>query len=692
MKASPTHKLVVKLFGVAALLAWFAFVVSATWPSFTWQLDYYGTLGPQARTLLVVALAAGSAAAAAFAYWRTRSRLPVERALVVLLPLGALAYAPKGAIGAAAVAAAGYAIGRLASHVLGLPLGRAFTDVALTTFLGWGIAAWLLFWADLSGALNLPLFLTLAVAPWLLLWKFRRDATAPATAPAEQQALQAPPPLAALALPFVGVLLLSTVAVALAPPIAFDSINFHLPLIEQRVALGHGFPSEARPYGYFPQSFEVLSAWAYALGDQRSPQILSPFIALLCLAVCWQIARRVGASRGAAMLATSAAFAIPAVTWMSSVVKNDFLMAAFQLSALLCLLRHHQDKRREWLFVAVFLIGAAFSVKHSALFAAPALLLLLGAAVWRSPRRLALAFLLAAVLSTGAVWHAKTFQLTGNPTYPSAAAGAVGALDPTDPGAPLNNWRRFSNILANAHTEGHIVFENVLPAPLGIFLALFTPLAFLRGGPHAGRERRARRMVALFVALSFFYWISTMNNVRYVIAPLLLLPVLIAQPLLDLWRNSRVALRAVLGGLTLYSFAFAVTGVLIINNSPAQLRFLSGQLTAEQYLSASTSTYSPIQAVNALAQPGDFTLALDCCAAAFYSESWRFHCIPEPAADGPWDAPLQRLSEWRYRFLIVKASLENRAKGLPPRREIYRDRNYVAYELDPTRPDPTRAP
>lgn len=658
-----------------SLLLWFGFVVVSTYPSIRWQIDYFDRLGPRAPWVLlsVVGLVCLGSALYAFAWNRTSIRL--ELLLPALSAALAVLYAPRAFMGAALTGWGAYAVGRLVMRLARTPRPRSAADIALAAFLGWGLAGFVLFWADLCGLLRWPVTLGLLLVPTFLLLALPEENSDQSRTGGEPEPRT---PITGLVAPFSAVLGLSALAVALAPPIAYDSINFHLPLIEQRAVTGHAPPSEVLQYSYYPQSFETLSAWAVSLGGEQSSQILVVLITGLCLTLCAGIARELGATRDIAWFAVFGVMTMPAAVWMGSVVKNDFLMAGFQIASLLCVLRHQRQGRPSWLALGAFLLGASFAVKHSALFGAPALGLLLARGAWKSARKWKLGLVAGILIAAGFVWHARTYVLTGNPVYPVAISRAAAAVDASDPGSPVNNTARFAKILRDMHLNGPVVFENILPAPLGILPALFVPFAFL---PVRGAEDRERRQVLFFVSVTFIYWIATMNNVRYLIAPLLLLPVLVAQPLARVWSEGSRATQVLVSAAILYAAATGALGAAIINNSPNQARLLAGRITRGEYLQAARPTYAPISAAGRAARPGDTVLSLGCCGADFYPESWNFHCVARLDEAGGWQGVGEPLAAGDYRFLIVSNAISQPPFEWPARDEIYRDAEYAVYRL-----------
>src|SRR5690606_6139111 len=142
-------------------------------------------------------------------------------------------------------------------------------------------------------------------------------------------------------------------------------------------------PSFDHEYSFFPQAFEVLMAWAYSMGGAQAAQTFCFGLSLLGLALCFQVVRLLGGSRQAAAAVGAIVASAPFLSWTASVLKNDWPLATFQIASAICFLLWRADRNVRWILLGCWFLGSSFGVKHSALFAAVGLSLLVLQALWQ---------------------------------------------------------------------------------------------------------------------------------------------------------------------------------------------------------------------------------------------------------------------------------------------------------------------
>src|SRR5690606_29917693 len=124
---------------------------------------------------------------------------------------------------------------------------------------------------------------------------------------------------------------------ATAPAIAYDAVSHHLPaarhyleggkleplpMVEGVFAAARTFSGgHALAYSYYPQSFEELMAFAWALGGQPAAQLVSPLTCLLSALLTLAIARLCGLSRLAAAVGLGAGLTLPFAHWVGAISK-----------------------------------------------------------------------------------------------------------------------------------------------------------------------------------------------------------------------------------------------------------------------------------------------------------------------------------------------------------------------------------
>jgi len=684
----------------ALFAAWCALVVHYTLPSFLWQVEYYKNPGPGFYQAFLIAAPLTAALAGFYAWVRRRGLWRYEPAALAAIPLvAAFFYEPLGALACLLIVTASYVAGRRLLAALELEPSNTLEDFTLSIGAGFSLFVLLLFGLGVAGLYRPWMFWLLALAtPALDLQRLREI---PSVLRGMQrtwstnESLRSP--LVGAAVFFSAIFIVCGMGVIIAPMVAFDPMNYHIALAEQYVGEGvlqaavdpfyasHPQASELRStwaYAFYPQAFELLSTWAYGTGGLPATQFLAPVFFLLALALCAHIGLQCGWSAPAVALGIAASATMPFIHWTGSVVKNDLAMAFFQLAALACFLGWLRDERFNWIRLGALFLAMSFGVKHTAVFgAAPLAALGVYAGLRQKHPLRALASVALILVFTGAFWHLRTYLITGSPTFPQGSERALDAFELDDAGAAINNLWRYPRILWRAHLDGPALFEAIIPGPVGIYLALFTlpALLSLRRGLNP-----STRAVAFFVFTALLYWMSLMGTLRYAIAPIMLCPLLVSPSLIALHDGLGKALRPLVVVPLIYSFVFAWSGIMIIENNGPQIAYLLGRIDESAYLKVALGPYGVIEAVGKEAAPGDEILSIQACAAVYAPESWRFHCKFLTRREELVDQMSRLLAERPYRFFIVQERYvdEVQTMGLNLE-ELYEGAGYVAYRLGP---------
>lgn len=306
-------------------------------------------------------------------------------------------------------------------------------------------------------------------------------------------------------------------------------MHFHLPLIKTYSILGGliEYPQLIDEYAYNPQNFELLLTLARILGSYRASQLLAAALAALTLLMVAGIGRLAGFSIPSIVLGLASVAGMPMAVWSASVMKNDFTMACFQSAAIYACLKPVRGGSSRWSFLSGMLLGAAFGVKPTALFAAVPIGLIWMWDCRRRPDWLRILSLTGACFAlTAFIWPARTHVFTGDAFLRAPPSNALGALEPTDPKGPLNHLGRYVEIAVDAHIRGDKeIFELPIRSPFGVMTTVLVGGALLR-------RRKRPDPVALSIAVigivSLLYWASTMRTARYGITPILLTPFLLS--------------------------------------------------------------------------------------------------------------------------------------------------------------------
>jgi hypothetical protein len=225
-----------------------------------------------------------------------------------------------------------------------------------------------------------------------------------------------------LAIPVL-VILFSSLVVALAPPLKFDTLVYHLTLPELYTNANRFLYVEGNMYWGFPQLSQMLSAMALALGATKGALIgwgmgLLSLVGIFTLVSDYLGARRAWVSVASLLAGTSLAASMgwAYVDWPS------MLMA---WGAIFMLNKWSQDQKQKSVLLAGVFAAMAFGSKYTAGIIAPLgliFVLMRTKFKWRA----ALPYVLAAFIAASP-WLLKNAVATGNPFYPLLLQG--GAMD-----------------------------------------------------------------------------------------------------------------------------------------------------------------------------------------------------------------------------------------------------------------------
>lgn len=206
---------------------------------------------------------------------------------------------------------------------------------------------------------------------------------------------------------------------ALAPPLVFDALVYHLSLPKIYIAQGHvGYVPDITHWG-FPQSVHMLVTWAAALGSAHGALVSWAMGVLAALGLVSYLAQRIGARAG--WLALAALLSGSSLVNALSSGYVDWPSILMGWGVLVFLERWLHTRELRWAAWAGVLCGLAFGAKYTAGVLAP-----LGAVVFllagKPGLRAALRFL-AAALVFAMPWLLRNFIYTGNPFYPLLLSG-----------------------------------------------------------------------------------------------------------------------------------------------------------------------------------------------------------------------------------------------------------------------------
>lgn len=225
---------------------------------------------------------------------------------------------------------------------------------------------------------------------------------------------------------------------ALAPPLVFDALVYHLSLPKIYLLQGQvGYVAEIMHWGQ-PQLVHMLATWAGALGVGHGALVAWGLGVLALLGLLGHVTERWGARLGWVAVASLLSGASLAASLSSAYMDWGGVLFGWGMLVFLDVWYQHRENR--WIVWAGLLCGLAFGTKYTAGILAPlgVLALLVGRAGWRDVARY-----LAAALAMALPWLGRNWASTGNPFYPLLLPG--GEMDAlriayVQSAAPQGNW------------------------------------------------------------------------------------------------------------------------------------------------------------------------------------------------------------------------------------------------------------
>lgn len=343
---------------------------------------------------------------------------------------------------------------------------------------------------------------------------------------------------------WIVLLLLSPLAMALAPAASQDALIYHLRFPEMTLQDGRWAYDTANSSSYHPAATGTLYVAALAVDRQGvSAQLVHFGFFVLSIAAAAAIARRLGAAsgHGAALLFAAVPCAGIVAGWAWADLSLLFAIAAAVLAAL-----------GGMYAIALILLALAASIKYTALLACLPVAVAIVAAALRARqwRRLAVAVALAAVVASP--WFVTNALRTGNPVYPLATSIFGGAA--TGHQSMAASWSRVGGKSWGDVWSDYILAPQTLDEDVGglLFLAvaaLGLGLA-LRAGP-------ARLRIAAVTALAMWAVFLPFTAAMRLLLPAVAATLVVAGAALEQTTRARRA-------IAVLAILFALRGGLIV--------------------------------------------------------------------------------------------------------------------------------
>ena len=400
-------------------------------------------------------------------------------------------------------------LGAVLSRLLRLPYEGWGERIVYSLILGQGAMAVMMLALGFAALISPALLwlLTLLVAIPTSVWLVRSRRSSQADGEGEEEPLQR---FDYLLLTFIGIILFAGLQLSLAPPIAWDGLSTHLPLVSDILGAGSLEPSELTSR---PLAGHLVFAWGMALGGDILPQLISFGQALIMVGAVWEFTRdHFGRRTGilsAAILCSVEVFII-AATWPYV----DVAVGMFGLGAILALVKWQLGGRRPWLVIAMLFAVFSAHTKLNGLFVYPVIIIGTAIGLWwqrdnlgRRLLEVAMAVGLAVIISW--LWlsaeAALRVQTSSDITAITSTAGAVAGRISAAPDivSRLVNYAIVTWEMTILGQQGGLIYDGTI-TPLFLILTPF--IIVLPGKP--------RVIWALLIAalLEFGAWLLVPQN------------------------------------------------------------------------------------------------------------------------------------------------------------------------------------
>lgn len=467
---------------------------------------------------------------------------------------------------------------------------------------------------------------------------------------------------------FVLIALLGALLLALAPPFAWDAINYHLVIPRtylQEGAIRTHFDSH---FFGFPQAMEMLNALLMMLtGAGRAPAVLHFYFGVLGLMAVGGIVRRFTSPKASytAILLLLASFNIWQLFSWSYV---DLALMCYSAVALIAIIewRKSSYEMGRWLALAGVAAGMAAGVKYTAF---PLLLALYLFVVVRNARHFIRNTLIFGgfVLIVFAPWMIKGALLYQNPVYPylfpSPNWDEVRAMNfsESDKGLLAGDWR--SQLQIPLLPFAATIFGNDKVTPYrfttGLFL-LTLPFALLFVWKQLPDEPRklARDFVPItLVVLVFWAIIASVSGIggqtRLMIvgAPMVAVLGALAYYGIENWPRRPIDMVFILQASMLLSLFLGLFDYISYFANSRVLEYHIGLISEDEFLGENMGiTYGAIDSLETL--PPDSTVQMLWESKSYYCPA-HVHCIGDFLFDA-WARPIrlgtspeELLQQWR---------------------------------------------
>jgi hypothetical protein len=435
----------------------------------------------------------------------------------------------------------------------------------------------------------------------------------------------------------LGILLFAGFVLTLTPEIGRDALIYHL-AGPKLYLLHHGFyfiPGNAFT------GFPLLGEMHYLLALFLQNDILAKAMnyALLCgiLLGMALFARFLLHEHIFPTLSMLIFISIPSVFAVSHTAYNDLFVTFFTLASLYSFFRWSEHRLIAWLILCGLFSGSAAACKYTALLLTPLGCLGILWLAYRSGngaretlRRLAL--YIAAALIAGSPFYLKNCIVMGNPFYPFFY-GIFGGR-----GWDPDQARLFDLLTQNFGMGRNLLDYFLLPWNLSLLAKMDTEFdgilgpIFLLTLPFLAGLRRWEtplRMILTYALLTFFFWASTVQQIRHLIPIFPLLALVVGAILIRYQSQKKIffLLLCIVAGSLAFNCYHIVRGFIKID----PLRVAVGLESRDDFLYRTLPTYTMYHFLNQ-------TLPPDARIFLIYMKNYTFLCDRDCYADEMFEA------------------------------------------------------
>jgi hypothetical protein len=410
----------------------------------------------------------------------------------------------------------------------------------------------------------------------------------------------------------IGLLVFCSLLVALAPPLKFDSLVYHLVLPDAYLRDGRVSYLPWHVMTGMPQNAEMLYTWAIALGGNSAATALSWSFGLLALlGLLGYLRQRLDvASAWAGAACLMAGFTVVMVMGWGYV---DWLVVLVSLGTLVCLDGWRQTGGKRWLILAGVFTGLAIGTKYTS-----GVLALTGTGalcwhIWKRKEKFFPAILTFGILATlvALPWFLKNWITTGNPVYPFFfPAGAVTPvrIQVYQNLVPWGNWLDLFLLPLRATYLGQDSGDGYM-ASIGPLLAGLGALVWLGWRKFSLEQRAALENAAIMALVCWLIWgvgnrlSGNLIQTRYYFS---VFPAFAALGAAGYWAIRRLEVPHIRLGMIVSGLIILVLGLNLLEVGvdvlkQGTLQVILGIKTEQSYLADNLGWYQPaMQAVSEL--------------------------------------------------------------------------------------------